>query len=90
MPYETGSYATSESKTCHFARVTDIKAVITTMVNEVIACGSLHTPQNISSDTLNILLQETKAFLNKNPLTTVKFRHRKVAFSLICQINWDL
>ena len=44
MPYETSSYVTSESKTVHFARVTDIKVAFTTMVNELIAPGSLNTP----------------------------------------------
>ena len=65
MPYETGSYVTSESKTVHFSKVTDIKVVFTTMVNELIASGSLDTPQNISSDTLYVLLAGDKGVLQQ-------------------------
>ena len=60
IPYETGSHVTSDSKTVHFARVTDIKFVITSMVQELIASKSLNTPQNIPNDTLYVLLADDK------------------------------
>ena len=44
----------------HFARLTDIKPVVTSMVEELIASKNLNIPQNIPNDTLYVLLADDK------------------------------
>ena len=60
MPYETGTYVTSEAKTVHFAKVTSIETILSSMVNKLLTCGSLSPPQNIPDNMLYILMADDK------------------------------
>ena len=56
MPFESGIYTTEEGKSVHFVRVTDVKHVISQLVDELTQNNEIKTPENLDRNTLYILI----------------------------------